>query len=74
MISPCSQWSDHAEICAEEHHRAIVNFVASLLESRLSKVLTLHARLHVALCLSRPFAMHTFCQIGTALSIPSAAS
>jgi hypothetical protein len=43
MISPCGQWSDHAEICAEEHHRAIFSFVASLLESRLSKVITLHA-------------------------------
>jgi hypothetical protein len=61
-----AKWSDHAKICAEEHHRAIFSFVASLLESRLSKVVTLHARLHVALSLSRPFAMHTSCQIGTA--------
>jgi hypothetical protein len=74
MISPCGQWSDHGEICAEERHRAIFSFVASLPESRLSKVVTLHARLHVALSLSRPFVMHTCCKIGTALSVPSAAS
>ncbi len=47
-----AKWSDHAEICAEEHHRAIFSFVASLLESRLSKwSLCMHGCMLHFLCL-----------------------